>query len=131
VDVFLTLLARPKAAVLDSTEGRAGISKLGIFTVEIRNRECTFRGPLDLVQQFRLRVRDNGKGIEPMILDESGLAGHYGLPGMQERARLAGGKLTVSSRPDSGTDAELIIPASFAYAKSPGLRRSMGSGTGI
>jgi len=74
-------------------------------------------------RQVRLRVRDNGKGIDPKILDKGGLAGHYGLPGMQERARLAGGKLTVSSRPDSGTEAELIIPASLAYVKSPALRR--------
>jgi nitrate/nitrite-specific signal transduction histidine kinase len=67
--------------------------------------------------------RDNGKGIDPKILDEGGLAGHYGLPGMQERARIAGGKLTVSSGPGSGAEAELIIPAAFAYAKSPALRQ--------
>ena len=42
---------------------------------------------------FRLRVRDDGKGIEPAILAE-GRAGHYGLPGMRERA----GKSAGSSR---------------------------------
>ena len=39
------------------------------------------------------------------------------MAGMQERAKLAGGKLAVFSRLDSGTEAELTIPASIAYAK--------------
>jgi len=74
-------------------------------------------------RQFRLRVRDNGKGIDPKILSGDGRAGHYGLPGMHERAKLVGGKLAVWSKLDSGTEAELIIPASVAYAKAPAARR--------
>ena len=45
-----------------------------------------------------------------------------------ERAKLVGGKLAVRSKLDSGTEAELAIPASVAYAKSPVARRSMFSG---
>ena len=66
-------------------------------------------------RQLRLLVRDNGKGIEPKVLSGGGRAGHYGLPGMHERAKLAGGKLALWSELDSGTEAELIIPASVAY----------------
>jgi signal transduction histidine kinase len=79
-------------------------------------------------RQLRLRVRDNGKGIPPDVL-ASGRAGHYGLPGVQERTKLLGGKLAMLSRLGSGTDAELTIPASSAYLKSPPTRRSMASGT--
>jgi signal transduction histidine kinase len=68
-------------------------------------------------RQLRVRVEDNGKGIDPKILD-GGREGHYGLPGMRERAKLAGGKLTVHSRLDSGTEIELTIPAPLAYAKT-------------
>jgi signal transduction histidine kinase len=68
-------------------------------------------------RQLRVRVEDNGKGIDPKILD-GGREGHYGLPGMRERAKLAGGKLTVRSKLDSGTEIELTISASLAYAKS-------------
>ena len=50
VDVFIALLARPKAAFLDTTEGRTCVSKLVKFTVEVRNRECAFGGRLDLIQ---------------------------------------------------------------------------------
>jgi signal transduction histidine kinase len=37
-------------------------------------------------RQLRVRVRDNGRGIDPKILGEGGRPGHHGLPGMQERA---------------------------------------------
>jgi signal transduction histidine kinase/ligand-binding sensor domain-containing protein len=79
-------------------------------------------------RQLRVRIRDNGKGIDPKILAEGGRAGHHGLPGMQERAKLVGGKLAVWSEPGSGTETELTIPASIAYTKPATARRSMSSG---
>ena len=45
-----------------------------------------------------------------------GSEGHYGLPGMRERATLIGGKLVVWSEVDEGTEVELRVPASSAYA---------------
>jgi signal transduction histidine kinase/ligand-binding sensor domain-containing protein len=77
---------------------------------------------------FRLRVLDNGKGIDPAVLSAGGRAGHHGLSGVKERAELAGGKLSVSSRLDSGTEIELSIPASIAYIESATQRRSMSAG---
>jgi signal transduction histidine kinase len=80
-------------------------------------------------RQLRMRIRDDGKGIDPKILGEGGRKGHHGLPGMHERAKLAGGKLAVWSKPDSGTEIELTIPGSLAYAKSPGPRAAVGQRT--
>ena len=45
-----------------------------------------------------------------------GSEGHYGLRGMRERAKLIGGKLVVWSEVDAGTEVELRVPASAAYA---------------
>jgi signal transduction histidine kinase len=70
-------------------------------------------------RQLRLRVRDDGKGIDPTFLTAEGRAGHFGLHGMRERAKLMGGKLAVWTAPDSGTEIELSIPAAHAYAASP------------
>jgi signal transduction histidine kinase/ligand-binding sensor domain-containing protein len=70
-------------------------------------------------RQFRLRVRDDGKGIDPEVLDEQGRAGHWGLAGMRERAELIGGQLEIWSQQESGTQVELSIPASLAYGTSP------------
>jgi signal transduction histidine kinase len=75
-------------------------------------------------RQLRLRVRDDGKGIDSKLLSEDGRAGHFGLRGMRERAKLLGGKLAVWSELDSGTEVELSIPASRAYEASPVRRRS-------
>ena len=70
-------------------------------------------------QQFRLRVRDDGKGIDTVVLSGQGPRGHYGLPGMRERAKLIGGKLVVWSEVNAGTEVELSIPAGTAYATTP------------
>jgi signal transduction histidine kinase/ligand-binding sensor domain-containing protein len=81
-------------------------------------------------REFRLRIRDDGKGIDPKVLARGGAAGHYGLAGMHERAAIVGGTLTIWSEIDSGTEAELIIPASIAYAKSSAGHKSTASGAG-
>ena len=66
-------------------------------------------------EQFRLRVRDDGKGIDPAVLSRHSTEGHYGLPGMRERATLIGGKLVVWSEVGAGTKVELIVSSSSAY----------------
>jgi len=65
--------------------------------------------------QFRLRVRDDGKGMDEGVLSGHGPEGHYGLRGMRERATLIRGKLAVWSEVDAGTEVELRVPASAAY----------------
>ena len=72
---------------------------------------------------LRLRVRDDGKGIDPGILRNQGKSGHFGVQGMRERAKLVGGRLEIWSELDSGTEVELSIPASIAYVAS-GRRQS-------
>ena len=73
-------------------------------------------------RQLRLRVRDDGKGIDQKLLHTEGREGHFGLRGMRERAKLAGGKLTVWSGVDTGTEVELSIPAPHAYISSSSSR---------
>jgi signal transduction histidine kinase len=74
-------------------------------------------------RQLRLRVRDDGKGIDAKLLNDGGRPGHFGLRGMRERAKLMGGKLAVWSELDSGTEVELRIPGWRAYEKSPARQR--------
>jgi len=73
-------------------------------------------------RQFRLRIRDDGKGIGEAVL-EGGRSGHFGLAGMRERAELLGGTLTLWSERGSGTEVELTIPASVAYARPSAARQ--------
>jgi two-component system sensor histidine kinase DegS len=61
-------------------------------------------------RKVTLEIGDNGRGF---AMPESGLAhwGKLGLTGMQERARLVGGKFSIKSRPGKGTVVRLELPA--------------------
>jgi signal transduction histidine kinase len=63
---------------------------------------------------LRLRIRDNGKGIDPKLLDR-GRDGHWGLPGMRERAEQIGARLDIWSELGAGTEVDLSVPGSIAY----------------
>jgi signal transduction histidine kinase len=78
-------------------------------------------------REFRLRVRDDGKGIDAEILARQGRSGHYGLPGMHERAKLVGGKLAIWSEIESGAEIELTIPGSIAYTKPAAVSQPVSS----
>jgi len=73
-------------------------------------------------QFFRLRIRDNGKGIDRKIIEAGARQGHWGLPGVRERAKSIGAALKLWSEPGAGTEAELTLPARIAYG--PGNRRA-------
>lgn len=64
--------------------------------------------------RLRLAVSDDGHGIAPDILSSGARQGHWGLPGMHERARLAGGTLEIDSTP-GGTTVSVCIPVTSAY----------------
>jgi signal transduction histidine kinase/ligand-binding sensor domain-containing protein len=64
---------------------------------------------------LRVRVRDDGIGIDEKHLGEAGRSGHYGLRGMRERAMQIGGQLDVWTQPGAGTEIELKIPDWVAY----------------
>jgi signal transduction histidine kinase len=74
---------------------------------------------------LRLRIGDNGTGIDPAILDHDHKAGHWGLRGMRERAKLVGGTLEVWSQVEIGTEIEFSIPAASVYAMTPTARGSV------
>jgi ligand-binding sensor domain-containing protein/signal transduction histidine kinase len=77
-------------------------------------------------RQLRVRVRDDGKGIDPKLLSDGEREGHFGLRGMRERAKLIGGKLTVWSDLGAGTELELSIPAAHASSTATdGQRMSL------
>jgi ligand-binding sensor domain-containing protein/signal transduction histidine kinase len=68
---------------------------------------------------FRVRIRDDGRGIDSNILTRGEPAGHWGLVGMRERAQRIGGQLDVWSEHKAGTEVELTVPGSIAYSQSP------------
>ena len=72
--------------------------------------------------EFLLHVRDDGNGIDPHVVNQ-GARGHWGVPGMRERAKSFGGELEVWSEVGAGTEVKLTVPAAIAYGKSEARRR--------
>jgi signal transduction histidine kinase/ligand-binding sensor domain-containing protein len=70
---------------------------------------------------LHVRIGDNGSGIDLATLNHESKAGHWGLRGMRERAKLVGAALEVWSKVDVGTEIELNIPAASVYA-TPSVR---------
>ena len=73
--------------------------------------------------QLRVLVRDDGCGIDPLVL-QSGHGGHWGLPGMRERAKRIGAKFRVLSRTQGGTEIELRVPSGIAFESYPSTAAS-------
>jgi signal transduction histidine kinase len=66
---------------------------------------------------LRVLIRDDGKGMAPKVLKEGGQPGHWGLPGVRERAKQIGAKLDFWSEAGAGTEVELTVPAFVASEK--------------
>ena len=84
-------------------------ARAGLVEVEIVFAEGT----------FTVRVRDDGVGLDPAVLEHGYRKGHWGLPGMRERALEFGGELEVWSQRNAGTEIELKIDARIAYVRRP------------
>jgi signal transduction histidine kinase/ligand-binding sensor domain-containing protein len=69
---------------------------------------------------FRLRLRDDGKGMDPNVLEQTRRPGHWGLPGIRERAQRISAQLDFWSQEGAGTEVELAAPAAIAYEQAGG-----------
>ncbi|MGA7286701.1 MAG: triple tyrosine motif-containing protein, partial [Terriglobales bacterium] len=68
-------------------------------------------------KEFRVQVKDDGRGFDTTMAS-SQPSGHYGLIGIQERAKRIGGILVLSSWPGLGTELRLSVPRRAAAAES-------------
>ena len=68
--------------------------------------------------ELRMRIRDDGSGIDANILKEGHRDGHLGLPSMRERGKNIGAQFDLWSRNGVGTEIEVRIPASLAYSSA-------------
>ena len=66
-------------------------------------------------RELRIRVQDDGRGMDDDVLASGQRPQHWGLPGMRERSARIGASLELRSRQGAGTAVELRIPAHLAY----------------
>ena len=74
-------------------------------------------------RELRLRIRDDGTGIDSKVLNAGARPGHWGLPGVRERAKLIGAEFDLWSQAAAGTEIQIRVPASLAYLKSRSFDR--------
>jgi signal transduction histidine kinase/streptogramin lyase len=65
-------------------------------------------------RHLRVQVVDDGRGMAPEVV-ESGTTGHWGIPGMRERAERIGATLKLWSRLNAGTSVDLSVPGKVAF----------------
>ena len=67
-------------------------------------------------EELRLRIRDDGIGIDPKVLNAGARPGHWGLQGVRERVKLAGAHVDFWSEAGAGTEVQIKVPGAVAYA---------------
>jgi signal transduction histidine kinase len=70
-------------------------------------------------REMRLRVRDNGQGFEPTLLQANSGHLHLGLQNMRKRAEKLDADFRLWSRLGSGTELEVMLAAQRAYSTTP------------
>ena len=78
-------------------------------------------------KEMRFRVRDDGKGFEPTLLQAKPGHLHLGLQNMKKRAEKLGADFRLWSRPGSGTELEIMLAAQRAYSTTPRRWKLFGS----
>jgi signal transduction histidine kinase/ligand-binding sensor domain-containing protein len=117
LDLTLSVLGNPREMYPTARDEIYRIGYEAIRNAQVHSEgsrlEVEVRYDLDLV----LRVRDNGKGIDPGV-SKHGREGHFGVQGMQERAERIGGKLTIIGSPKFGTEVYLAVPGAISFLKT-------------
>ena len=94
-----------------------GICREALTNVVRHSRGSTIIVELKFENDFALVIRDDGRGIAADVADH-GRIGHYGIPGMRERAEKIGGALFISAAPGRGTEVKLTIGGTVAYLRN-------------
>ncbi|ALV06466.1 histidine kinase/DNA gyrase B/HSP90-like ATPase [Roseateles depolymerans] len=103
----LLMIARE---ALSNALRHAGASQLGLW-LHFEPRRMT------------LRIVDDGRGVPPEFIGPDGRPGHHGIKGMFERARRLHGSLRLRNRPEGGTEVEVRVLGSEAYAPAARAQR--------
>lgn len=67
-------------------------------------------------RKFTLSIQDDGIGLPAAMLAQGNRAGHWGLPGMRERADNLHGAFAIGNLPGGGLRIVLAVPGRTAYA---------------
>ena len=115
IDVGLTIKGSPRPLHPLARDAVYQISREALANTFRHARSAHVEVDIEYLRHALIvRVRDDGCGMAPEVLDE-GRSGHFGLPDMRERAEQIGAVLRLWSREGAGTEVEIHLPAKTAF----------------
>jgi signal transduction histidine kinase/ligand-binding sensor domain-containing protein len=118
VDISIATQGIPRKLDPPVLEEVTRIAGEAIFNIWRHARASCITIEIEYEASFRLRLADDGRGIDPEILQNGGKSGHFGLSGMRERAHALRGELVIVCPPGGGTEVALTLPGAIAYRTS-------------
>jgi signal transduction histidine kinase len=123
----LKVRGTPRRLQLATTREIVGIAREALTNAFKHSLASSVTAEITFTRDFlKLRVCDNGKGINPSLLGRGLEWSHFGLRGMRERAQQMGAQLDITSREGAGTEVRCIVRGSVAFARMPLARQSIG-----
>lgn len=93
-----------------------------LTNVRRHSRASIVRLELTIAEDWiRLEIQDNGVGFAELGQDRLATEGKFGLIGMRERARLAGGSVDIQSKAGEGTTVTVVVPSQGEVKEASGL----------
>ncbi len=115
-DFSLHVVGTPQPLLADAFEEICAITQEALANAFRHSEAQAIEVELQFGQsEFRARIRDSGKGLPANALERSENTKHWGLLGMQERAKKLGANFTMRRQQRGGTEVQLTVPASLCY----------------
>jgi signal transduction histidine kinase len=112
----LRIGGRPRSLKPQVSDEVYAIGREALFNASRHAGACHVLLELDYGKDaFTLRIHDDGCGVDEAVLQPGSRQGHWGLPGMRERAAAIGARFELVSRAGEGTDIVVTVPGESAY----------------
>ena len=119
IDFHVSVSGSEESEAAMGEDARAGVEKILLEAISNAFRHSNGRNVwlvLDFMPtEFYAQVRDDGKGLEPVILVNGGRQRHFGISIMRERAEELGAAITITEPPAGGTLVTCRLAGSIAY----------------
>ena len=120
-DFSLHIVGTPRILIADAFEEICAITQEALANAFRHSEGHSIQVELQFGQsEFRARILDDGKGLPPGSWERAEDTKHWGLLGMQERAKKLGAKFILRERQKGGTEVLLTVPGSICYRPTPG-----------
>jgi signal transduction histidine kinase len=94
------------------------IAKEALTNASRHSEASVIRAEIGFSQKcFKMRISDDGKGIDTSVLNSRKRANHYGLAGMYERAVTLKADLRIANTNGRGAEVVLTVPSVVAYSQ--------------